>query len=92
MRLSQNQLLRIAHYVVKQVHESMAIEPKVDDDLIKKTTVDILKKNLEEEAALEREVEAMLNQLEQQNPGAFERYKMYPLLKKKLAEQKGFVL
>lgn len=92
MRLSQNQLLRIARLVVKQVHASPAIQAKVDDEVIEKTVIAVLKKNLEEEAQLEREVEAMMEQLERQNPGGFERYKMYPLLKKKLAEQKGFIL
>ncbi len=92
MRLSQNQLLRIARLVVKQVHASPAIESKVDDEVIEKTVIAVLKQNLEEEAQLDREVEAMMGQLERQNPGGFERYKMYPLLKKKLAEQKGFVL
>lgn len=92
MRLSQNQLLRIAQLVVKQVHSSMAIEAKVDDEVISKTVIAVLKKNIEEEAQLEKEVEAMMLQLERQNPGGFERYKMYPLLKKKLAEQKGFIL
>lgn len=92
MRLSQNQLLRIARLVVKQVHASPAIESKVDDEVIEKTVIAVLKQNLEEEAQLDKEVEAMMGQLERQNPGSFERYKMYPLLKKKLAEQKGFVL
>lgn len=92
MRLSQNQLLRIAHLVVKQVQASPAIQAKVDNEVISKTVMDVLKKNLAEEAALEQEVEAMMDQLERQNPGGFERYKMYPLLKKKLAEQKGFIL
>lgn len=92
MRLSQNQLLRIARLVVKQVHASPAIQPKVDDEVIEKTVIAVLKKNLEEEAQLDREVEAMMEQLERQNPGGFERYKMYPLLKKRLAEQKGFIL
>lgn len=92
MRLSQNQLLRIASLVVKQVHESPAIESKVDDEVIKKTVIEVIKSNLEEEAKLEKEVETMMTQLERQNPGGFERYKMYPLLKKKLAEQKGFIL
>ena len=48
--------------------------------------------DLKKEKQLEQEVQHMLDELESTHSGQFERYKMYPLLKKKLAQKKGFIL
>ena len=48
--------------------------------------------DLNKEKELEQEVQKMLDELENTHSGQFERYKMYPLLKKKLAQKKGFIL
>ena len=52
----------------------------------------ILNAELEKEKELDQEVKRTLDQLEQSHTGQFERYKMHPLLKKKLAEKKGIIL
>ena len=49
-------------------------------------------KDYAKEKVLEKEVETMMDELERSHPGSFERYKMYPLLKKKLAKEKGIIL
>ncbi len=46
----------------------------------------------EKEKELDQEVAQRLDELEKTHKGQFERYKMYPLLKKKLAEQKSLAL
>ena len=48
--------------------------------------------DLNKEKELEKEVQHMLDELENTHSGQFERYKMYPLLKKKLAQKKGLIL
>ena len=52
----------------------------------------IIKGNIQDEAKLDEEVNAMMDDLERKNPGEFQRYKMFPLLKKRLAKEKGFIL
>ncbi len=52
----------------------------------------ILSADLNKEKEVEKEVEIMLDNLEKSHAGQFERYKMYPLLKKKIAEKKGVIL
>ena len=52
----------------------------------------ILTADLNKEKEVEKEVEKMLDDLEKTHTGQFERYKMYPLLKRKIAEKKGVVL
>ena len=52
----------------------------------------ILSEDLNREKELEKEVNQMLDQLEKTHAGQFERYKMYPLLKKKIAKEKGIII
>ena len=52
----------------------------------------IIAEDLNKEKELEQEVQNMLDELEKTHSGQFERYKMYPMLKKKLAQKKGVVL
>lgn len=92
MRLSQNQIQRIVHHLLKEIKSSPAIELKVDEDKIKAVAKAVILQNIEDEILLDKKVEGMMDELERQNPGAFQRYKMFPLLKKKLAQQQGFVL
>lgn len=66
--------------------------PKVGPDKLHSRAVELIKKNFEEERKLEAEVEKMLDTLEKDHGGTFQRHKMFPMLKKKLAQQKGFVL
>ena len=53
---------------------------------------EIIKANFQAEAQLDAEVNQMMDTLERQNPGEFQRYKMFPLLKKRMAKEKGFIL
>jgi hypothetical protein len=63
----------------------------VDEDALKSKILAVIQSNIEEEAKLDQLVDGMMDQLERQNAD-FQRYKMFPLLKKKLAEQRGFIL
>lgn len=91
MRLSQNQIQRIVHHLFTEIKSSQTTQLKADEDVIKMTILAVINKNIEEEAKLDAMVEGMMDQLEREN-ASFQRYKMFPLLKKKLAEQRGFIL
>lgn len=92
MKLSPNQMNKIAVEVFKALSDVDNITVNADKEKFKSVIVQVLKQNIEEEKELDQAVNTMMDTLEEQNPNAFERYKMFPLLKKKLAEQKGFVL
>lgn len=91
MRLSQNQIQRLVQHVFNEIKKSSSVQFKVDDDKIKAKILAVIQKNIEEEAIIDRLVEDMMDQLERQNQ-TFQRFKMFPMLKKKIAEQRGFVL
>jgi len=83
---------KIAAEVFKEVSTTESLEVHFEKEKFKSLVTAVLKQNLEAEKELDQSVNDMMDTLEKQNPGGFERYKMFPLLKKKLAEQKGFVL
>jgi hypothetical protein len=83
---------KIAVEVFKEVSDTDSIEVHFDREKFKSLISMVLKQNMEDEKVLDKAVNDMMDTLEKQNPGSFEHYKMFPLLKKKLAEQRGFVL
>ena len=92
MKLSPNQMSKIAVEVFKSLSEADNVTVNMEKEKFKSVVVNVLKQNIEEERELDQAVNAMMDTLEEQNPNAFERYKMFPLLKKKMAQQRGFVL
>lgn len=92
MKLLPKQMERIALEVLSALDSNPSIKITGESEKIKTLIQSVLKQNIEDELKLDEEVQKMMDVLEQQNPGGFERYKMFPLLKKKLAEKKGFVL
>ena len=92
MRMTDKQVQRLVHFVFKSLKDSETVEFKQKEDQVFERAVTIIKEELQKEVALDREVNAMMDDLERQNPGSFERYKMFPLLKKRLAKEKGMVL
>ncbi len=69
-----------------------AIEFKESEEKVFKKAVAYVQDDFAKEAALDVEVNKMMDTLEKKNPGQFERYKMFPLLKKRMAQEKGIVL
>ena len=92
MKMTEKQVQRLVHFVFKSLKDSETVEFKQKEDQVFERAVAIIKEELQREVALDREVNAMMDDLERQNPGSFERYKMFPLLKKRLAKEKGMVL
>lgn len=52
----------------------------------------LIRADFAREMELDKEVNRMMDDLERQNPGEFQRYKMFPMLKKRLAKEKGIIL
>ena len=52
----------------------------------------IIKADYNRERELDQEVNKMMDDLERKNPGEFQRYIMFPMLKKRLAKEKGIIL
>ena len=92
MKISDKQMQRMAKLIIEELKSENFIQFKSDEQTVLSRAVAIIKKNYNDERALDQEVNDMMDDLEQQHAGEFQRYKMFPMLKKKIAEQKGFVL
>ncbi len=92
MKLSTTQLQMIAGKVLEAWKKNGIITFKSDEKLVLDRMIQILKAEYQKELDLERDVNLKLDELERTNPGEFQRYKMYPLLKKQMAKERKLIL
>jgi len=92
MRLSPQQLQHIAALIVAKWKAHNVVTFKTDENQVLQSAVRAMTADYQKELDLEKEVHKMLEQLERSNPGEFQRHKMYPLLKQKLAKEKKVIL
>lgn len=84
---------RMANAIMDGLKKQQAIEQfKEKEEAVLQRALEIIKADFAREAALDQEVMRMMDELERQNPNGFERYKMFPMLKKRLAKEKGIIL
>ena len=65
---------------------------KEDEKKVFARALEAVKEDYRKEEELDREVQKMLDDLERSNGGEFQRYKMYPILKQKLAKERKIIL
>ena len=92
MKLTNQHLEVIVNKVLKSWKEQNVIQFKADEKKVYDRLLEALKADYQKEIDLEKEVNKMLDDLERSNSGQFQRYKMYPLLKQKLAKEKKVIL
>ena len=78
--------------IFKDLKDKSIVEFKEKEQDVFNKAISIVYADFEREKKLDEEVNDMMDDLDRKNPGSFQRYKMFPLLKKKLADQKGIVL
>lgn len=83
---------RLVHSVFKELKEQNIVTFKDKEDKVYRRACEIIAQEYQRESALDAEVNKMMDDLERQNPGEFQRFKMFPLLKKKLAKDRKIVL
>lgn len=92
MKLTRPQIESLVKKVFDQLKAQKIVTFKASEDAVFKRAVEIVVDNYQQEVELEKEVDRLLDELEITNAGQFQRYKMFPIVKKKLAKEKGFVL
>ncbi|MDE0151692.1 MAG: DUF507 family protein [Bdellovibrionales bacterium] len=81
-----------AKKLVKDFENNKGIQLVKDEEAVVQEISLILSRDLDKEKELDQEVTRLLDELEQAQPGGFDRGKMRPMLKRKLAEKKGIIL
>ncbi|MDZ4676140.1 MAG: DUF507 family protein [Oligoflexia bacterium] len=92
MKLHPTQIDRLVHNVIDKLKERELIEFKKSEKEVIARAIELVNLDFKREDDLVQEVHRMMDELEIQNPGGFDRRKMFPMLKQKLAKQKGIVL
>lgn len=92
MKLTPLQMQKIVEKIFNSWKKSGVVIFKEDEKKVFQRALQAIKDEYQKEADLELEVNKMLDQLEKSNPGEFQRYKMYPILKQKLAKERKLVL
>lgn len=92
MKVSEKQMKRMAEAIFKGLKEQKVVVFKEKEDAVLERATSIIRMDFQREQELNNEVNRMMDDLERQNPGEFQRYKMFPMLKKRLAKEKGIVL
>ena len=92
MKLTSNQIQRLSEMILNQWKKQNLVDIKVPEAQVLAKIQAIIAADYQREAELEIEVNKMLDQLERTHGGEFQRYKMYPILKQKLAKDKKVIL
>lgn len=90
--MKEKQVKRFVQSIFEALKSRNLVEWKAKEEEVFQRAISIVNSDFQREKELDEEVNQMLDDLEKQNPGSFQRYKMFPLLKRKLAEKKGIVL
>lgn len=92
MKLTTSQIQRLSEKILKQWKAQNLITFKVDEKIVLKTIVDVITLNFKKEEQLDQDVKDLMDQMEREHEGQFQRHKMFPMLKQKLAKERKFIL
>jgi hypothetical protein len=92
MKINEKQIQHMAKKLLESMKAQNCIEFKEKEEKVFEKVIQIIREDFERESRLDQEVNKMMDDLERQNPGGFQRYKMFPMLKKRLAKEKGIIL
>lgn len=92
MKLTNHQIEILVKKVLDSYKKYNVATFKVDEKKAFQRAFEVISDQFEQERKIEREADAMVDQLEKQNKGEFEPHKMFLMIKKKLAKDKGLVL
>jgi len=90
--MTDKQIVRMVNMIIQDLKSQNMVKFKDKEDKVLSRGVEHVRRDFLREAELDQEVNRMMDDLERKNPGEFQRYKMFPLLKRKLAKDKGIVL
>ncbi len=92
MKLTTSQIQRLSEKILNQWKSQNLITFKVDEKVVLQTIADAIVGDLQKEEQLDRDVNALMDQMERQHEGQFQRHRMFPMLKQKLAKERKIIL
>ncbi len=92
MKLTASQIQRLSEKIMNQWKSQNIITFKVDEKIVMNTIIAAITNELKKEEQLDQDVHALMDQMERQHEGEFQRHKMFPMLKQKLAKERKIIL
>lgn len=92
MKLTNVQIESLARKVLENLESTQTIKFTQGKDKAFKRAVEIMEEDFQKEFTLEKEVNAQLDKIEQEQTNQFERHKMFKMLKAKIADERGIIL
>lgn len=92
MRMTKLQVESLVRRVVLGLESKKLVQFNKGKDQILHKAKEIIESDYAKEAQLDEEVNKRLDQLEREQTADFQRYKMFSMLKKKMAEEQGIIL
>ncbi len=92
MKVTEKSMKRMAAAILSGLKKQSVIQFKEKEEVVLERALAVIRADFAREQELDREVNKMMDDLERQNQGEFQRYKMFPMLKKRLAKEKGIIL
>ena len=90
--MTQNHIDSLVRRVLLPLEQGKHITFNKNKEAILAKGKEIINKDFEKEAELEREVMKMVEALEAEQGENFDRHRMFKMMKKKVAEERGIVL
>lgn len=91
-KLTTSQIQRLAEKILNQWKSQNVITLKVDEKTVLNTMINAMMNELKKEEQLDIDVKALMDQMEREHEGEFQRHKMFPMLKQKLAKERKVIL
>jgi hypothetical protein len=92
MKLTTSQIQRLSEKILNQWKSQNLITFKVDEKVVLQTIVDAITNDFRKEEKLDQDVKDLMDSMERQHEGEFQRHKMFPMLKQKLAKERKIIL
>lgn len=93
VHVSQAEIQRLAERIVDALLKQGNVKPKADRQALVQRIFALIQKNMEEDAALEEEAERMAEAHSRKMAGAdVDQRRVVQMIKRKLAEERGFPL
>lgn len=92
MKLTSLQMQKLVEKVIDHLKRHQVIQFKADEKQVIELAVNAIKADYAKLDDLDKEVNKILDNLEKSNGGEFQRYKMFPLVRQKLAKERKIIL
>ena len=92
MKMTQNHIESLVRRVLLELEKKKLVFFNKSKEAVLHKGKEIINGDFEKEGELDNEVMRMLDDIEKEQTDQFERHRMFKMLKKKVAEERGFIL